>query len=603
MRVVVIPALLLPNTSAAAAPSLQLGAIVNGKVLQTLVDGRIRIMLVNTILDLVDPGNLVPGTTLRLQVAGDASALKFVVLDQVPPENAAGATLAAIASAPGAGAAAAADTASAQKASAPGGVAQPTEPAAALTAAVATAVTRQSSLAPLFADAALAATLEQLPEPVRDAAGQLLALRPPLDENLSAAVVKQAFTSSGLLLETRLALASQGLAPPPSASDDLKAALSALRGLLAGYLDTADLTPAEPSPSNGIPASAPPAAEEPSAAPTAASPDRTAPQTVQPASASPIAAAPAPTDAAPAATPEPLPEPASDAAGRPLASPAPLGENLAADAEHSLASARPLPATRLGAESLAPLQPNAPEELAAALGVVRSTLARTIEPHEAAPVASGLADATPASVSQSVMRPAAQAAPPPPPYRGALPTAQAAVAPSIRTDNAPRDVAQVLMGEVDGALSRHVLLQVASLPQRTDGTAARWAFEVPFALPQGTTIAQLEIARDGRQGAPEHAAKPVWRARFSIDLEPIGPVHALITLNVTPNAARNGGRTAVTLWAERPDTSAQLRAHVGGLAQSLRGAELDPGEVLVRDGAPPRPRGALPAGHFLDRAT
>ena len=122
---------------------------------------------------------------------------------------------------------------------------------------------------------------------------------------------------------------------------------------------------------------------------------------------------------------------------------------------------------------------------------------------------------------------------------------------------------------------------------------------MPFALPQGTTIAQLEIARDGRQGASANATKPVWRARFSVDLEPIGSVHALVTLNGT----LNGGRTAVTLWAERPETSAQLRANVGGLTQALRGAELDPGDVLVRDGAPPRPRAALPAGHFVDRAT
>jgi hypothetical protein len=162
--------------------------------------------------------------------------------------------------------------------------------------------------------------------------------------------------------------------------------------------------------------------------------------------------------------------------------------------------------------------------------------------------------------------------------------------------------------EVDGALSRHVLLQVASLPERTDahvgdGSAARWTFEVPFALPQGTTIAQLEIARDGRQGASANATKAAWRARFSIDLEPIGPVHAFITFNGTPNGTLNGGRTAVTLWAERPETSAQLRADVGGLTQALRGAQLDPRDVLVRDGAPPLPRTALPAGHFLDRAT
>jgi hypothetical protein len=247
-----------------------------------------------------------------------------------------------------------------------------------------------------------------------------------------------------------------------------------------------------------------------------------------------------------------------------------------------------------------PPLPN-PVDLRAALGVLRSTLARAIEPDEAAPAASDLAEAAPAAAAQSGERPrAAQAAPPPPPYRGAPPTAQAAVAPSIGAHDAPRDVAKVLMGEVEGALSRHVLLQVASLPDHTDvhvgdGSAARWTFEVPFALPQGTTIAQLEIARDGRQGASTNATKPVWRARFSVDLEPIGPVHAFITLN--------GGRTAVTLWAERPETSAQLHADVGGLTQALRGVELDPGDVLVRHGAPPRPRTAVPAGHFLDHAT
>src|SRR5580704_2457900 len=297
-----------PNAANTAAPPLQLGDVVDGKVLIALVDGRIRVMLANTILELAGPGNLLPGTTLRLQVAGSAGALRFVVLDQVPPASTGDGALAAAASASGASASAVVDAASAQSASAPGNVAQPPETAATLAMAVATAATRQGSLAPLFANTALAATLDQLPASVRDAASQLLTLRSPLNGDLSAAVVKQAFTSSGLLLETRLALASQALAPPPSTSDDLKAALSAFRALLSGYLDTIAATPSKPSPSIGTPALATPVADQPAAAPSAppasAPLDRSTPQVAQRAAVPATVTAPPLPGAIPAATPD-----------------------------------------------------------------------------------------------------------------------------------------------------------------------------------------------------------------------------------------------------------------------------------------------------------
>jgi hypothetical protein len=129
----------------------------------------------------------------------------------------------------------------------------------------------------------------------------------------------------------------------------------------------------------------------------------------------------------------------------------------------------------------------------------------------------------------------------------------------------------------------------------TDPGAGRWVFEIPFATPQGTTVAQFEIARDGKgEGAERHEVS--WRARFAIDVEPVGIVHAQITVA--------GERTGVTLWAERGASAALLRDHAGDLAERLRAAELDPSEVVVRDGAPPRPRETVaPAGRFLDRAS
>ena len=195
---------------------------------------------------------------------------------------------------------------------------------------------------------------------------------------------------------------------------------------------------------------------------------------------------------------------------------------------------------------------------------------------------------------------------PPPPYRGAPTTAQPVATPSSSSDMAPRDIAQVLLGETDAAMARQTLLQAASLPDhlaanagntlnmRVDPTGPRWLFEVPFATPQGSTVAQFEIARDGHRG-PTEGAKAAWRARFSLDVEPIGPVHAQIALT--------GTRAAVTLWAERPDTSVQLHENAGKLADALRQAELEPGDVLVRAGTPPRPREPVASGRFLDRAS
>ncbi len=189
---------------------------------------------------------------------------------------------------------------------------------------------------------------------------------------------------------------------------------------------------------------------------------------------------------------------------------------------------------------------------------------------------------------------------PPPPVRGALPTAQPVV-PATIISNSPAETAMHhLAADLDGAIARQTLLQVASLPDRADSAtvridsaAPRWNFEIPLALPQGTAMAQFEISRDGGGDSQAESGKQVWRARFSLDVEPAGPVHALISLN--------GERTSVRMWAERPATAAQLRAGAAQLSQALSKAELQPGDIVIRDGTPPQPAPAR-AGHFLDRA-
>lgn len=188
---------------------------------------------------------------------------------------------------------------------------------------------------------------------------------------------------------------------------------------------------------------------------------------------------------------------------------------------------------------------------------------------------------------------------PPPPFRGALPTAQPVALPSIGPGTPPAASAHHLLENTDAAIARQTLLQVASLPDRIDlqntkidTSTPRWNFEIPFVTPQGTAMAQFEISRDAA-GQEVEAAKRVWRARFSLDVEPAGPIHALVSLT--------GDKTSVRMWAERPATAAQLRADAGQLSQALSRADLKPGDIVVRDGAPTQPVPAR-AGHFLDRA-
>ena len=180
-----------------------------------------------------------------------------------------------------------------------------------------------------------------------------------------------------------------------------------------------------------------------------------------------------------------------------------------------------------------------------------------------------------------------------------MPSAQPVAVPSLAPDTQPASMGHQLLEQTDAALARQTLLQVASLPDRVDlgggnqTTQPRWSFEIPFATPQGTAMAQFEISRDGGNDVEAAAPTRVWRARFTLDVEPAGPVHALVSLI--------GEKTAVRMWAERPETAAQLRAGTEALSDALRQAALEPGDILIGEGAPPQPKPR--AGRFLDRAT
>ena len=174
-----------------------------------------------------------------------------------------------------------------------------------------------------------------------------------------------------------------------------------------------------------------------------------------------------------------------------------------------------------------------------------------------------------------------RAAPPSPPSREGATTAQAAARPSLPEHADAQTITQVLARGVDQALARQTLHQLASLP---DGPSQAWMFELPIATPQGAAIAQFRVDRDG-QGGPDgggvggEGGEAGWRARFSIDIEPLGPVHVQL--------AAGGERAAVTVWAERPEGLLRLRSLGGELERAL------PADVRFQPGAPRPPAPAV----------
>lgn len=182
-----------------------------------------------------------------------------------------------------------------------------------------------------------------------------------------------------------------------------------------------------------------------------------------------------------------------------------------------------------------------------------------------------------------------------PPRRDGLLTPQPIAEPSLGPAEKPVVIAQTLLEQTEAALDRVKLAQFASLPPegpRAEAQqGARWLTEIPLAFQAGTTIMPLQIERDPPQRGPASAEGPVWRMRFALDVEPMGPLQGVVTLQ--------GRAVGVSLWAEREETSQALRGAVPDLQAALANARFEDGSVDIHTGHPQARRAA--AGQFLDR--
>jgi hypothetical protein len=561
----IFPVIAVQDTGSEA--TLQPGTVVDARVQQVLANNLVRIAIANLTMEVLSEIPLQAGETLQLAVSQTAQGLRLAVAGQGGSPNPA-----AAATEPADSVTLTPDVAAAVTAAEADAPASPSKPALtalealSVSAAAQAAATRQGSLSPLYADLLTAAGSDALPPQVQQAVERLLALRPDLGPNLNGGVIKTAFQNSGLFLEASLAagLTTAQPASTPAAVQlpDLKAALLVLREALSISIGKAAAHDA-PSAGTGSQPSSPPAAPP---APTVSgapplSPEFEAQEVYLPQARLPV------TDDADTLTlaNQTLFSRAPDAGVRAAATGAAL--NLLQEALQNGGGR-----TGLGAEFGLDGDPAA-----------NPSALRT------AP-ASG-----PGENEVFIVRTST----PSPPFRGALPTAQPVATPMLSPAAPASDIARRLLDDTDAAIARQTLLQVASLPDRVDTAGPRsdqitprWNFEIPFATPSGTAIAQFEISRDAA-GRDAETAKRVWRARFSLDVEPAGPVHALVSFA--------GDGTSVRLWAERPATVSRLRAGASLLTQALGRAELQPGDIVIREGAPPQRRSA-PAGHFLDRA-
>jgi hypothetical protein len=623
MAIVISPTIpLVAAQGVTADVVLQPGSVISARVLQILGNDTVRIAIGNQSIDVLSQVPLQAGQTLQLAVSqGSDGSIRLAVLNQQGDASAspgitnlasAAATADSVTLAPGLAADLAAQTAS--------GIVAPKiqltpQEALAVSVAAQTAATQQTSLAPLFANLGVAAGLDGLPPAVQQAVAQLLTQRIGLDQGLTGDAIRQAFQSSGLFLEASLA---SGSLSSSASTPDLKAALIVLRQVLTTSLDNAPATPNTPTPAAAMQqgTTAPAAAQQGAPAMTVvvqqgASPPATAPQ----ATASVVVVLEQGTQPSVQASSQAIAmivEPETLTMGSSALAPllasgiavsgaslqAPMAQDALTFSAANVVSPTSMPAdqaARAAASSAAlnllqevvqagPLTAGNPSGLAFGEGMMLSLL----------PVVTG--------VRTSLVDDAefARTNMPPPPVSGALPAAQPVMPATLASNSSPETAMQHLLADTDAAIARQTLLQVASLPDRVDvavtqldPTAPRWNFEIPFATPQGTAMAQFEISRDG-SGSEVEAAKRVWRARFSLDVEPAGPVHAQVSLT--------GERTSVRMWAERPATADQLRAGVSQLSQALSRAELQPGDIVVRDGAPLQSAPAR-AGHFLDRAS
>jgi len=357
-------------------------------------------------------------------------------------------------------------------------------------------------------------------------------------------------------------------------------------------------TPAAPS---GV--ASPPAANHADAlAPPPATPGLS-PAPATPGAASPAAAAqPVPTGASPGATAMATAVSSPSGAGTGNAAPPRPGAATAAGAQlptgGSDAPARAAASTGIAADLKGRLFVLL-EAVSASLGA-RADAGRTLPSGSGVPApgqplytAHGLFAGESASAqSAAVTLPAAE-------QLVARLARQLAGAEPARGRDHPGELVETLLRYVVGALARTRVHQLGVHPENRrqgDGGAVQaWSVEIPIAYGARLDALEMRIEDHGRrEEGPRGGAERVWQVLMSVELEQIGPLHALLRLS--------GTRLATTLWVENPAALASARDTLAELGDCLRAEGVDVTRLECLPGAPP-PRARSSHDNLLDVST
>jgi hypothetical protein len=240
-------------------------------------------------------------------------------------------------------------------------------------------------------------------------------------------------------------------------------------------------------------------------------------------------------------------------------------------------------------------QPGPPQsDLKSSLQGLRAALTPLVAALAETPAAKAAATARAIDSAPRNAAPDLSARPPAPRRDGPL-VAQAAVEPSLSAGDRPLTATQTLLEQTDSALDRLTLSQFASLPlegaRQDQNQGQRLLTEIPLAFHSGTAIMPLRIEKEAERREAGAVEGPLWRVRFALDVEPMGPLQGVVTLQ--------GRKVGVTLWAEREETGRLLRGAAPDLESALVQARFEEGTVDVHTGQP-RVMQAT-AGQFLDR--
>ncbi len=182
------------------------------------------------------------------------------------------------------------------------------------------------------------------------------------------------------------------------------------------------------------------------------------------------------------------------------------------------------------------------------------------------------------------------------PHRGAAVSAQPQTVADLPTiANLGSQIAH-LHKQLEGALSRIQLHQLASLPVSAEAADRAWVFELPIRYNDTTQLMHISIDTD-ESGPHNDTMQQTWTANLAFDLPELGAVHARISLR--------GDQLSTIFWAPSEITTAHFQSALPELDQRLCAAGFKAPRVQALHGMPPEKDGPspVPEQHLIDLST